>query len=170
VLAEWQITIPELGTIRARHKPYVIVTSNRTRVLSDALRRRCLFLWLPYPSLAQEIEILHARVPGLSARLADQIARMMQILRALPLQKTPGVAESLDWAAALLSLHRDHLDRETVERTLSCILKVHEDRAVLDAHAGALEPVLGGAGPRHEPGGHGLDTDFGFGSVSLPRD
>ena len=169
VLAEWQITIPELGTIRARHKPYVIVTSNRTRVLSDALRRRCLFLWLPYPSLAQEIEILHARVPGLSAHLADQIARVMQILRTLPLQKAPGVAESLDWAAALLSLHRDHLDGETVERTLSCILKVHEDRAVLEAHAGALEPVIGGSSPHHEPGGHGLDTDFGFGSVSVPR-
>jgi MoxR-like ATPase len=169
VLAEWQITIPELATIRARHKPFVIVTSNRTRVLSDALRRRCLFLWLPYPSLAQEIDILHARVPGLSDRLADQIARVMQILRALPLQKTPGVAESLDWAAALLSLHRDHLDRDTVERTLSCIMKVHEDRAVLDAHADALAPVLG-AGRHLEPGGHGLDTDFGFGSVSVPRD
>lgn len=168
ILAEWQITIPELGTIRARHKPYVVVTSNRTRVLSDALRRRCLFLWLPYPSLAQEIEILHARVPGLSARLADQIARVMQILRALPLQKAPGVAESLDWAAALLTLHRDHLDRDSVERTLGCILKVHEDRAVLDAQASALEPVIGG-GLRHEPGGHGLDTDFGFGSVSVPR-
>ena len=168
ILAEWQITIPELGTVRARHKPYVIVTSNRTRVLSDALRRRCLFLWLPYPTLAQEIEILHARVPGLSVRLADQIARVMQILRALPLQKTPGVAESLDWAAALLSLHRDHLDLDSVERTLGCILKVHEDRAVVETHASALQPVIGG-GPRHEAGGHGLDTDFGFGSVSVPR-
>ena len=168
VLAEWQITIPELGTIRARHRPHVIVTSNRTRVLSDALRRRCLFLWIPYPTLAQEIEILHARLPDLSNRLADQIAHVMQILRSLPLQKAPGVAESLDWAAALMSLHRDHLDRETVERTLSCIMKVHEDRGVLVAHAGALEPVLGGR--RDEPGGHGLDTDFGFGSVSLPGD
>ena len=110
VLAEWQVTIPELGTIRARHKPHVILTSNRTRELSDALRRRCLFLWLPYPSLAQEIEILHARVPGLSDRLAQQIARLMQVLRGLPLQKAPGVAESLDWALALMSLHREHLD------------------------------------------------------------
>ena len=169
VLGEWQITIPEIGTIRARHRPHVIVTSNRSRVLSDALRRRCLFLWLPYPSLEQEIAILHARVPGLSARLAAEIARVMQILRSLPLQKTPGVAESLDWAAALLSLHRDHLDPQTVDRTLSCILKVHEDHAVLEAHASALEPVIGAAGSRHEPGGHGLDTDFGFGSVSIPR-
>jgi MoxR-like ATPase len=110
VLAEWQVTIPELGTIRARHKPHVILTSNRTRELSDALRRRCLFIWLPYPSLQQEIEILHARVPGLSDRLAQQIARLMQVLRGLSLQKAPGVAESLDWALALISLHRDHLE------------------------------------------------------------
>ena len=129
VLAEWQVTIPELGTIRARHKPHVIVTSNRTRELSDALRRRCLFLWLPYPSLAQEIEILHARVPGLSERLARQIALLMQAFRKLPLQKAPGVAESLDWALALMSLHRDHLDARTLEQTLGCVLKVHEDRA-----------------------------------------
>src|SRR5712671_1965627 len=80
VLAEWQVTIPELGTIRARYKPHVILTSNRTRELSDALRRRCLFVWLPYPSLPQEIEILHARVPGLSDRLAQQIVRIMQVL------------------------------------------------------------------------------------------
>ena len=131
VLAEWQVTIPELGTIRARHKPHVIVTSNRTRELSDALRRRCLFLWLPYPSLAQEIEILHARVPGLSDRLARQIALLMQAFRTLPLQKAPGVAESLDWALALMSLHRDHLDARTLEQTLGCVLKVHEDRGVM---------------------------------------
>jgi xanthine dehydrogenase accessory factor len=110
-----EVTIPELGTIRARHKPHVILTSNRTRELSDALRRRCLFLWLPYPSLPQEIEILHARVPGLSDRLARQIAQLMQVLRGLPLQKAPGVAESLDWALALMSMHRDHLDAHTLE-------------------------------------------------------
>ena len=137
VLAEWQVTIPELGTIRARHKPYVVVTSNRTRELSDALRRRCLFLWLPYPSLEQEIDILHARVPGLSDRLAQQIAQMMQVLRGLSLQKAPGVAESLDWAMALMSLHRDHLDAQTLEQTLGCVLKVHEDREIVAAHHAA---------------------------------
>ena len=142
VLAEWQVTIPELGTIRARHKPHVILTSNRTRELSDALRRRCLFLWLPYPSLEQEIEILHARVPGLSERLAHQIARLMQVLRGLPLQKAPGVAESLDWALALMSLHRDHLDARALEQTLGCVLKVHEDHGVMHAHHAALEPIL----------------------------
>ena len=169
VLAEWQVTIPELGTIRARHKPHVILTSNRTRELSDALRRRCLFLWLPYPSLPQEIEILHARVPGLSDRLAQQIARLMQVLRGLPLQKAPGVAESLDWALALMSLHRDHLDAPTLEQTLGCVLKVHEDRGVMHAHHAALDPILGDAPANLESGGYSLDTDFGFGSVSAPR-
>jgi MoxR-like ATPase len=168
VLAEWQVTIPELGTIRARHKPYVILTSNRTRELSDALRRRCLFLWIPYPSLPQEIEILHARVPGLSDRLAQQIARLMQVLRGLPLQKAPGVAESLDWALALMSLHREHLDAPTLEQTLGCVLKVHEDRGVMHAHHAAIDPVLGNVPANLESGGYSLDTDFGFGSVSAP--
>jgi len=169
VLAEWQVTIPELGTIRARHKPHVILTSNRTRELSDALRRRCLFLWLPYPSLAQEIAILHARLPGLSERLARRIAALMQVLRGLPLQKAPGVAESLDWALALMSLHRDHLDARTLEQTLGCLLKVHEDHAVVRTHRAALDPLLDDAPKTLEPGGHSLDTDFGFGSVSTPR-
>ena len=169
VLAEWQVTIPELGTIRARHKPQVILTSNRTRELSDALRRRCLFLWLPYPSLEQEIEILHARVPGVSDRLAQQIARFMQVLRSLPLQKSPGVAESLDWAMALMSLHRDHLDASVLEQTWGCVLKVHEDLGVMRAHEATLAPVLGSAPAARESGGYGLETDFGFGSVSAPR-
>jgi len=142
VLGEWQVTIPELGTIRARHKPSVILTSNRTRELSDALRRRCLFLWLPYPTLEQEIDILHTRVPGLSDRLTRQIARLMQVLRGLSLQKAPGVAESLDWALALMSLHCDHLDAATLEQTIGCVLKVHEDRAVLDAHRDAVMPIM----------------------------
>ena len=166
ILAEWQVTIPELGTIRARHKPHVILTSNRTRELSDALRRRCLFLWLPYPSLEQEIDILRARVPGLAERLAHQIAELMQALRGLPLQKAPGVAESLDWALALMSLHRDHLDARALEQTLGCVLKVHEDHAVVHAHRAVLEPVLESA---REIGGHSREADFGFGSVSTPR-
>jgi len=166
VLGEWQVTIPELGTIRATHKPHVILTSNRTRELSDALRRRSLFLWIPYPSIAQEIDILRARLPGLSERLAAQIARIMQVLRTLPLQKAPGVAESLDWAMALMSLHRDHLDRQVVQQTIGCILKVHEDHGALNEHEAAFAPVLGETQPDSEPGGYGLATDFGFGSVS----
>jgi MoxR-like ATPase len=169
LLAEWQVTIPELGTIRARHKPHVILTSNRTRELSDALRRRGLFHWIPYPTLEQEIEILHARAPGLPARLAVQIARVMQVLRALPLQKTPGVAESLDWARALVALHRDHLDAHALEQTLGCVGKVHGDRRVLNEHRSQIAPVLDGPAPVLEPGGHSLETDFGFGSVSTPR-
>jgi MoxR-like ATPase len=132
------------------------------------LRRRCLFYWLPYPALAEEIAILHARIPGLAERLAGQIARAMQILRDLPLQKAPGVAESLDWAAALMSLHRDHLDRETVEQTLGCVLKVREDQSALESNADALAPVLVGPAPPLEPGGRSLTTDFGIGSVSTP--
>ncbi|MDH4063538.1 MAG: MoxR family ATPase [Acidobacteriota bacterium] len=169
VLAEWQVTIPELGTIRARHRPFVILTSNRTRELSDALRRRCLFLWLPYPALEQEIEILRARVPGLSDRLADRIAHVMQALRSLPLQKAPGVAESLDWAMALMSLHREHLDSRTLEQTLGCILKVHEDRAIVESHREAIASYLSDTRQAPRPGGHGLETDFGFGSVTSPR-
>jgi len=169
VLAEWQVTIPELGTIRAEHKPRVIITSNRTRELSDALRRRCLFLWLPYPTLEHEVAILHARVPDLSKSLANQIAKVMQTLRSMPLQKAPGVAESLDWAMALMNLHRDHLDLRALEETLGCILKVHEDHDVARAHAADLAKALGEASASMQSGGYSLDTDFGFGSVSRPR-
>jgi MoxR-like ATPase len=169
VLAEWQVTIPELGTIRAVHRPHVVLTSNRTRELSDALRRRCLFFWLPYPSLEEEIAILHARIPGLAARLADQIARSMQVFRALPLQKAPGVAESLDWARALISLHRDHLDLDALEQTLGCVLKVREDHEVLRSHDTALAAVLADGSETRAAGGYGLETDFGFGTVSTPK-
>ena len=145
VLAEWQVTIPELGTIRARHKPHVILTSNRTRELSDALRRRCLFLWLPYPSLDQEIEILHARVPGLSDRLAQQIARIMQVLRGAAAAegarrgREPRLGAGADEPAPRAPR------RATLEQTLGCVLKVHEDRGVMHAHHAALEPILGDA-------------------------
>jgi len=169
VLAEWQGTIPELGTIYAKHRPRVIITSNRTRELSDALRRRCLFLWLPYPTLDQEITILKARLPDLSERLANQIAALMQTLRGLSLQKAPGVAESLDWAMALMNLHRDHLDMRALEQTLGCVIKVHEDHDVVRTHAAELANTLGEAPQSHESGGYGLETDFGFGSVSRPR-
>jgi MoxR-like ATPase len=170
VLAEWQVTIPELGTIRATHKPHVIITSNRTRELSDALRRRCLFLWLPYPTLDQEIAILKARLPGVSERLAGQIAGVMQMLRALSLQKSPGIAESLDWAMALINLHRDHLDMRALEQTLGCVLKVHEDHAVVRSHATELAQALGDDTPASpKSGGYSLENDFGFGTVSTPR-
>lgn len=127
LLGEFQVTIPEIGTIRARRRPAVILTSNRSRDLSDALRRRCLYVWIDYPSEEQEIAILRARLPDINIRLAEQIATFMQRLREQPLQKVPGVAESLDWAAALMRLHRDALDEHTIAQTLGCIVKVQED-------------------------------------------
>jgi MoxR-like ATPase len=151
LLGEFQVTIPEIGTIRATTRPAVILTSNRSRDLSDALRRRCLYLWIGYPSREQEIEILRARLPGINERLADQIARFMEYLRAQAFQKVPGVAESLDWAAALIRLHRDALDERAIEQTLGCILKVQEDWELLRSLRGAYEPIVEG--------------DFGIGSV-----
>jgi MoxR-like ATPase len=127
VLSEFQVTIPELGTIRAQHVPAVVLTSNRTREIGDALRRRCLYLYIEHPTLEKEVRILRAKVPGVSERLADQIARFVQSLRARPLNKLPGVAETIDWAQALVRLHHDSLDPETVDETLGCILKDHRD-------------------------------------------
>lgn len=127
VLSDFQVSIPELGTIKATHVPYVILTSNRTRELSDALRRRCQYLWIDYPSFEKELAILEMRVPGINARLARQITAFMQRVRSRSLLKKPGVSETLDWAASLLLLHRDWLDRESVEATLGCIFKdIHD--------------------------------------------
>ncbi|HEX6899040.1 MAG TPA: MoxR family ATPase [Thermoanaerobaculia bacterium] len=140
VLSDFQVTIPELGTIRAEHVPYVVLTSNRTREIGDALRRRCLYLYVEHPSLEKEVRILRARVPGAGERLAEEIGRFMQALRRRRLSKAPGVAETIDWAQALLRLHRDHLDLETVEQTLGCVLKDHHDMRELAG--GGLEAVL----------------------------
>jgi MoxR-like ATPase len=127
VLSDFQVSIPELGTIKATHVPYVILTSNRTRELSDALRRRCQYLWIDYPSFEKELAILEMRVPGINARLARQITAFMQRIRSRSLLKKPGVSETLDWAASLLLLHRDWLDRESVEATMGCIFKdIHD--------------------------------------------
>lgn len=127
VLSEWQVTIPEIGTIRARHTPYVVLTSNRTRELGDALRRRCLYLWIDYPVFEKELAIVRRRVPGVDGQLADQIAAFMQFVRRAKLDKVPGIAETLDWGAALMALHRDHLDREAIEQTLGVLFKHHDD-------------------------------------------
>jgi MoxR-like ATPase len=127
VFADWQVTIPEIGTVKATHPPYVILTSNRTRELSDALRRRCLYLWIDYPGFDKELRIIERKVPGLDARLAREIARFMETLRQVRLAKVPGVAESLDWAQALASLHADHLDETVIGETLGCILKDADD-------------------------------------------
>jgi MoxR-like ATPase len=132
VLSDFQVTIPELGTIRAEHVPYVVLTSNCTREIGDALRRRCLYLYIEHPTLEKEVRILRSRVPGASERLGREIARVVQALRARALVRSPGVAESIDWAIALSRLHRDCLDAETVEATLGCVIKDRRDLRALD--------------------------------------
>src|SRR6266481_4357892 len=127
ILSDFQITIPELGTISATQRPYVILTSNRTRELHDALKRRCLFHWISHPSIEREIEIVTLRVPGVPERLAAEAAAFVAELRSLDLQKPPGVAETIDWARALTALGTQELDVENVELTLGSVLKYHED-------------------------------------------
>jgi MoxR-like ATPase len=139
VLSDFQITIPEVGTISAVRRPSVILTSNRTRELHDALKRRCLFHWIGHPALDREIEIVVMRVPGIPERLAAQAARFVRGLRGLDLAKPPGVAETIDWANALTALGREELDAEIVEQTLGSVLKYHEDlETVRDAALATL--------------------------------
>ena len=144
VLSDFQVTIPELGTIRATHRPLVVLTSNRTREIGDALRRRCLYLYIEHPTFAKEVEIIRARVPGISDALAGQITHVVQGLRARRLMKPPGVAETLDWARALVTLHQDHLDAEIVSETLGCLVKDRHDISLL--HSDDVETLLAGAG------------------------
>ncbi len=127
VLSDFQVSIPEIGTLKAARRPLVILTSNRTRDIHDALKRRCLYHWIDYPSLEKETEIVTARVPEMGQDLARQVAVFMKRIRQEDLLKKPGVAETLDWAAALLALERGSLDETTVEQTLGCILKYRED-------------------------------------------
>jgi len=126
-LSEFQITIPEIGTIKAKRQPYIILTSNRTRELSDALKRRCLYQWVSFPDYKKEMTILRARLPELDINLAEQIAEFMETIRQMPLQKLPGVAESLDWAQALITLHQSKLDIDIIRETFGCFLKNHHD-------------------------------------------
>ena len=127
VLSDWQITIPETGTIKATHIPQVILTGNRTRELSDALRRRCMYLYIDYPDFDKEWQVVKNKVPGIDAKLAEQITRFMQQLRLMRLEKIPGLSETLDWAAALSSLHIDHLDKSIIEQTLGLVIKDWRD-------------------------------------------
>ncbi|OGP66587.1 MAG: ATPase [Deltaproteobacteria bacterium RBG_13_53_10] len=127
ILSDFQITIPEVGTISAKHRPLVIITSNRTREIHDALKRRCLYHWIDYPSFEKEFRILTLKVPAIKETLAEQICQFMQTVRGKDFYKKPGIAETLDWANALIHLHKDHLDRSAVEETLGCILKHFED-------------------------------------------
>jgi MoxR-like ATPase len=126
-LSDFQITIPEIGTISAKSRPHVILTSNRTRELHDALKRRCLFHWIDHPTLDREIEIVRRRVPGVSERLAAEAAAFVAGLRRLNLAKPPGLAETIDWTQALMALGTTELDDETVTHTLGAVLKYQED-------------------------------------------
>ena len=127
VLSEFQVTIPEIGTIKAVHKPMVILTSNRSRDLSDALRRRCLYLWIDYPDLDKELRIVRSKVDGIEEKLARQVVRFVESARQVGLEKAPGISETLDWARVMVILHMDHLDSEAVERTLGAIIKDADD-------------------------------------------
>lgn len=131
LLSEFQITIPELGTIKAQHVPYVILTSNRTRELSDALKRRCLYHWVDYPSMEKELAIVYKRFPAIEHKLATQIVHFIQALRQKKLQKTPGVSETLDWALSLMTLGYHTLDEQAIARTYCCILKSTDDIRML---------------------------------------
>ena len=137
VLADFQITVPEIGTIRAEEPPLVVITSNRTREIHDALKRRCIYHWIDYPDAARELEILHVRVPGADERLSRQVVAFVQKLRELPLFKAPGVAESLDWTRALLALDRTVLDAATVSDTLGVLLKYQDDVARMSGEESA---------------------------------
>jgi len=140
LLADFQVTIPELGTLRAGHRPVTIVTSNRTREIHDALKRRCLYHWIDYPTPARELEIVIAKVPEAGPALSGQIVDFVQRLRAEDLSKRPGVAETLDWAKALTHLSAQRLDAETVDRTLGLLLKYQDD---LDrAKSGLVRRIL----------------------------
>ena len=147
VLSDFQITIPEIGTVAAKHRPYVFLTSNRTREIHDALKRRCLYHWIEYPSFEKEYEIITTKFPEVEANMARQICAFMQRVREMNFYKRPGVAETLDWASALIALNRKGLDDETVVETMGCVFKYREDlhhlREQIEGKQLNLEALLG---------------------------
>ena len=142
ILSDFQITIPEMGTVKAENKPLVILTSNRTREIHDALKRRCLYLWVDYPSFDKEVEIISTKVPEISSSLAEQITRFMGQARQMDFYKRPGVAETLDWAQALLALEKKKLDETAVSETIGCILKYQDDIKRIKEEEGGLERMV----------------------------
>ena len=133
VLSDFQVTIPEIGTIKATHRPHVVLTSNRSRDLSDALRRRCLYHWIDYPTLDKELEIVRAKVPEIGKMLSRRLTQIMQATRTMSLSKIPGVAETLDWANALVALKATDLNDEIIAETIGCFLKDETDIASFKA-------------------------------------
>ena len=127
VLSDFQITIPEIGTIQAKHIPYVVLTSNRTREVHEALKRRCLYQWIDYPTIEKELAIVQTKLPQIDEHLAQQLCQIMQLWRQGDYFKKPGVAETLDWALALIALGKGQLDAEVVAETLGCVFKYQDD-------------------------------------------
>ncbi|HEX5736425.1 MAG TPA: MoxR family ATPase [Blastocatellia bacterium] len=144
ILSDFQVTIPEIGPVKATHRPHVVLTSNRSRELSDALRRRCLYLWIDYPSFEKELEIVRARVPAISEPLSAEITRVIQAVRKLSLTKVPGVAETLDWATALVALNTSELDQAVIAETTGCFLKDESDLRKFESEltSGSLTEAL----------------------------
>ncbi len=164
LLSDFQVTVPEIGTLVAEHKPITVITSNRTREIHDALKRRCVYHWIDYPSLDKEIEIVARKVPGLSERLAHQVVAFVQRLRTEDLYKLPGVAETLDWAAALTHLSAERLEPALVESTLGFLLKYQDDVDKLRRTAPALLAETlgaGGASPAGAPAATGSSSAAG---------
>ncbi len=144
VLSDFQVSVPEIGTIAAKHQPLVLLTSNNTRELSEALKRRCLYLFIDYPNVETEMGIVRLRVPQLSAKLAQQAVEVVQSLRQMDLKKNPSVSETIDWARALVMLNADNLDKDTLENTLTVLLKHESDvqkarRALIQGHSHPLD-------------------------------
>ena len=143
ILSDFQITIPEIGTIRARHIPYVVLTSNRTREIHEALKRRCLYQWIDYPSVQKEFAIVKAKLPDIDEMLAQQLCSLMRVFREGDYYKKPGVAETLDWGLALIALGKDGLDPDIVDETLGCIFKYQDD--IQRARDVGLDKMVDGA-------------------------
>jgi len=144
VLSDFQITIPEIGTIRAKQRPFVFLTSNRTREIHDALKRRCLYHWIEYPTFEKEYEIVITKYEQVGELLAKQICAFMQQVRQMNFYKRPGVAETLDWASALMALHHEQLDEKTLEETMGCVFKYKEDLHHLQEEVASKKLDLGG--------------------------
>jgi MoxR-like ATPase len=146
VLSDFQVSVPELGTLQAKHMPLVVLTSNNTRELSEALKRRCLYLYLNYPSLEAELRIVRLKVPDLAPQVARQAVELVQRLRQLDLKKQPSISETLDWARALVMLNVDHIDKDTLDNTLNVLLKHEHDVARTRRAMGSMDaPVRGKA-------------------------
>ncbi len=150
-LSDFQVTIPEFGTVKAKHIPYVVITSNRARELSDALKRRCLYLYIDYPGEEREKAIICLKVPGIEDAMARDIARFIQRLRKLKLKKAPSITESIDWARTLLLLNRKRIDEDLVRDTLNVLLKYEDDIRRAEDEIRGLEQVLSGGGEKMQP-------------------